>query len=183
MCLICSHPCPIQSVDWHSASEQHWDKLGAEGSLTPSVTCLKPGIWLGNLAVASTHCLMHNNYTAVLNCTHNHIAAGHDYSDVGIAFHRFSIPGRTQWRCQLQLKELLEFVCCQLRNRDSGHEPKLLIHCLAGRRRAGTVSALVLMHVHGLSMHEAIHHVQSLRPLSDISRDNLDWLKWAQTCM
>ena len=170
-------PCRPTPICRPVGSEQHWNRLGRAGSYDPYLTCLAVGIWIGNLATAAAEYAAQNGFTAVLNCTHNQWASG-DVQRFNIAWKRFVIPDFKKQYNYEELMDLLNYLRLQLQP-SSKRPPKLLIHCLAGRHRAATVSAVALIAHRNFSLSAAIDHIHAVRSKSHIYGSNLNWLEWA----
>jgi protein-tyrosine phosphatase len=54
---------------------------------------------------------------------------------------------------------------------------KILIHCLGGSGRSGTVTVAYLMYAHGLSLREALAKVRSLKPSAVETEEQMEVLK------
>ncbi len=70
------------------------------------------------------------------------------------------IPDGKIERVQLQVHHAANYIVGQIRYWDSN----VLVHCYAGKNRAGLVSTLVVAEMNGISYAEALEHVRALRP-------------------
>ncbi|MCO6040795.1 protein-tyrosine phosphatase family protein [Thermococcus alcaliphilus] len=73
------------------------------------------------------------------------------------------------------LKELLKIVEWIEKKIKEGK--KVLIHCLGGSGRSGTVVTAYLMYAHGFSLREALAKVRSLKPSAVETQEQMEVLK------
>ncbi|ASJ09665.1 protein tyrosine phosphatase [Thermococcus siculi] len=71
-----------------------------------------------------------------------------------------------------QLLEILEWI-----ERRVGEGKKVLIHCLGGLGRSGTIATAWLMYSKGLRLQEALRRVRSIRPGSVETYEQMEVLK------
>jgi protein-tyrosine phosphatase len=103
--------------------------------------------------------------TGVINATDNIVVRS------AVATHVFDIAsliGNVD-----ALEEMLTFA------RDVLSGGRLLVHCRAGRHRAASTVACILIHLLHMTASEAIHRVHTARPISDIKWELRDYVVWA----
>ncbi|AEH23903.1 protein-tyrosine phosphatase family protein [Pyrococcus yayanosii] len=71
-----------------------------------------------------------------------------------------------------QLLEIVQWIEARVRE-----GKKVLIHCLSGSGRSGTVAVAYLMYSQGLSLHDALSKVRSLKPSAIETEDQMDVLR------
>ena len=120
-------------------------------------------IFVGNESAAQDYSAFERHgISHVVNCTDD---MPHFFEGQGLSYMRFDVA--RHYLVSGEPEHLANFVGTLFAFVDNAlaRGQSVLVHCLAGAHRAGTVGCLLLMHKDGLSADESVAAAQSLRPI------------------
>lgn len=127
--------------------------------ISPKVTKIMDGLWLGNLNDANNlSFLIENNITVVINISFEKIVI---YDNID--YYQFRITDDDICDNKMNIiNELTQVTDCL--NYYLGNNRNILIHCKKGHHRSASILALYMVRYHNYDLSHAVDYIKNLRP-------------------